>query len=93
MGYYIETGTNTGKAKIIAEQYNGVVVSQDEAAAALNAGEGVIVVVDNGLFEAAAFAFDLKEFEVFTDPFDVRPKTFVVIDREVAKTAARYKGK
>lgn len=92
MGYYIDTEQSHGKASFIAQTLNGVIVDQATAFDAVNAGEGVIVVVNNGLFEAAGFAYDVKEFEAFTEPNDTRSKEFVILDREVAKQASRYRG-
>ncbi len=52
---------------------------------------GVIVVVDNGFFEAAGFAYDLKEFDEFTRPQDMRRKNFVAIERDLAKNLTKFK--
>lgn len=85
MGWYIETGDkDKGKAKIIAREHDGVIVTQEEAVK-LVTSKGVVVVVDNGLFEVAAFAYRMREFWALTLPGDIRPKQFVVLDREVAE--------
>lgn len=79
MGKYIETGTTKGKTNWIRDNLGGKIVSQNMAKD-LVATKCVIVVVDNGPFEAAAWAFSPAEFEAFTYPDDHRPKQFVVID-------------
>jgi hypothetical protein len=91
MGYYVETGTTHNKAKIICQQHNGQRVTQEQALTAMHdPTKGVIVVVSNPMFEAAAFAYDMREFEAFTDPDDFRPKQFVVMDRKLAEKLSRY---
>lgn len=90
MGYYIETDSTKGKAEYIQQKYNGRFVNQAEARSLVDT-MGVIVVVDNGFFEAAAFAYDLKEFDEFTRPQDMRRKDFVVIERDLAKNLTSFK--
>ena len=91
MGFYIETNTLKGKANIIAQKYKGNIVTQAVAAAAMSEPDkGVIVVVDNGPFEAAAFAFSKGEFDAFTDKSDMRHKQFVVGPRKELAEAAKY---
>ena len=82
MGYYIETPMNHGKARYIVQHYNGVVATYEEAKVA-STDQGVIVVLDNGPFEAAGFAYDESEFEAFTS--DGRPKSFVILERSLAE--------
>ena len=81
MGYYVETGTTHGKADEIlkAHPLDAREVRILEAREAVESGEGVIVVMNNGPFEAAGFAFNMQEFEEFTDPFDPRPKRYIVM--------------
>ena len=81
MGYYIETGGLHGKAEAIVEQHGGEMVSREAARTAVDdCLKAVIVVMNNGPFEAAGFAFDTAEFEAFHTPGDDRPKKYVVID-------------
>jgi len=54
-------------------------------------GMGVIVVVDNGPFEAAAFAYSQREFDEFVSDRDPRPRQFVILDRAVAEKASGFK--
>ena len=48
MGYYVQTGSNHGKAESIVAEHDGKIVSQEEAEVAFNEGKGVICVVNNG---------------------------------------------
>ena len=36
--------------------------------------DNMVVVIDNGHFAAAAYAYNKREFEGFIAPYDVRPK-------------------
>ena len=94
MGWYVETGTQFQKANLIATRFKGRIVSQSEAKEAMNdPTKGVIVVINNGPFEAAGFAFDMGEFEAFTLPDDFRPKQYVILDRAIAEQACNFHGK
>jgi hypothetical protein len=91
MGYYIQTPSVKGKAEYIATQYKGRIASYTKALDAMNdSTKGVIVVVDNGFFEAAGFAFNQSEFEAFTQLSDDRPREFVILDRDVAEKLSGY---
>lgn len=85
MGYYINTSANHGKAEIIASELNGEILPGRPTWGAWPADKALIVVVDNGLFEAAGYAYSEQEYEAFTDLEDVRPKTYVLIDKEDAE--------
>ena len=52
-------------------------------------GAGVIVLVDNGLFEAAGYAYSPAEFAAFIRPDDPRPKRFFILPRDVAEREAK----
>jgi hypothetical protein len=81
MGYYIETGQPKNKAAVLIEELDAREISQGDVIAAIRGNLGaVICVVDNGPFEAAAYCHSLDEFENFTHPSDVRPKTWLLIE-------------
>ena len=82
MGCYIETGAAKNKAKWLVENASGTIVPR-----ATPTHDSIpVVVCDNGPFEAAGIAFDAEELRAFTDPFDCRPKTIVMVPRtEVVK--------
>ncbi len=95
MGYYIqtenETGEHHGKADYLVKTYGGQIASQADARDVVTSA-GVVVVMDNGIFESAGFAFDAAEFDEFTRPTDMRPKQFVILDRKTVKDLTKYPG-
>lgn len=91
MGYYIQTpGCNVGKADIICKEYNAKKILRPESWNEIFENEGLICVVSNGLFEAAAFCYNEDEFKAFNDPTDTRPKTWLVMDRKQAEKISDY---
>ena len=90
MGYYIETGTAKNKVDFLVENHGGEIVFDYKVQECLKLGLGVVCVVDNGPFEAAAFVYSQAEFDAFHDPADFRPKTWVVMDRETAEKLSGY---
>jgi len=93
MGYYIQTSGTHGKAREIAEKFDGQVVDELAAGMAMmDKDKAVIVVVNNGPFEAAAFAYNDEEFKEFTRLNDPRPRKFVVMYRQTAKDLTGYMG-
>lgn len=85
MGYYINTSVNHGKAEIIARELDGEILPGRPTWGAWPADKALIVVVDNGLFEAAGYAYDEAEYEAFTLEDDDRPKLYVLIGKEDAE--------
>ena len=90
MGYYIEVPANLGKAKLIAELHGATILDRqpewDEFP-----DLAIVVVIDNGLFEAAAYAYDELEFRAFTNPADLRPRQFLTMDRELARKLSGWR--
>jgi len=94
MGWYIQVPEKKDKAKQLVELHDANIVSQEQAKLAIeDLSKAVIVVCDNGPFEAAGFACDDKEFEAFTQPSDRRPKQFLIMDRDLVKKLSGYDGK
>jgi hypothetical protein len=91
MGYYIETNSNKNKAQYIAANHGGKIVSRQELLAADVNANGLVVVVNNGFFEAAAFCFSDRERQEFTDLNDHRPKQYVIMDRKLAEQLTGYR--
>ena len=92
MGYYINTGHNIGKAEWLianegALELSFVPASLSELPPEM---EGLICVVNNGPFEAAAFVYSDRELESFTDPTDYRDKRWLVLPLERAKELSGY---
>jgi len=93
MGYYIQVAGHHGKAQAIATLFEGEILpSCPESYDEIPEGKALIVVVDNGAFEAAGFAYDAEEFEAFCkNPNDHRPMQYVLIDRNNAEEASGFK--
>lgn len=90
MDYYIEAPVLHGKAQYLAQAYDAELL--DAAPASYDAipeTKGLVVVVDNGIFEAAVFCYSEAEFAAFTAS-DPRPRTFVLMDRKVAEVASGF---
>lgn len=95
MGYYIEVPEHKGKAEQIIRLYGARRVSYKEASVYMSTPpphtEAVICIIDNGPFEAAGFCYDLKEFREFTeDILDPRPRSYLMMDRELAEKLTGY---
>jgi len=84
MGFYIQTEHDKGKAEQITALYDGMIVPQPDNFQKVPASMALIVVVDNGPFEAAGLCYSEEEFAAFTDPGDRRSKKFVLIDWDKA---------
>ncbi|MFB3432023.1 MAG: hypothetical protein ABL309_13985 [Phycisphaerales bacterium] len=83
MGYYVQTKKAFNKADDICDQHGGKRLSRQEAhEASKDENRAVIVVMNNGPFEAAGFAYCHEEFHEFAD--DGRATAFVEIDRDKA---------
>ena len=83
------------KAGDIVSKHGAIRISKLEATKWItDSDKAVIVVVCNGAFEAAGFAFDKKELLAFSDEVnDPRPRSYLVMDRERAKALTGYNGK
>lgn len=86
MGYYINTKRNgtylpaRGKADILIAE------GAKEIQPPITFQPGLICVVNNGPFEAAGHCYSEQEMREFNDPFDRRPKRWLV-DPEAAQRA------
>lgn len=91
MGYYLQTPETHGKAEYIIKVHGAKRVSQEEAAAAMTDPDvAVVAVKDNGMFEAAGFAYDQREWEAFTLPDDPRPTIFLTMGRALAERETNF---
>lgn len=89
MGWYIQ-GPALGKAQYLIDTYGAVRVLAPKSYVKIPEGTAFIVVVNNGPFEAAAFAINESEFKVFTG-LDNRPREFLLMDRKKACELSGYK--
>lgn len=91
MGFYIQVPEDHDKAKQLEVEYGAEIIPQPASFSQIPKDKALIVVVDNGLFEAAGFAYDEQEFKEFTDPYDPRPQQFVLMDLQKAKELCGFK--
>lgn len=90
MGYYIQ-GPTHGKAQYIIEEHGATIITVQEAWNLINEPDiAIICVLQNGPFDAAAFCYDADEFEAFNEPTDFRCKTWLKMDRKLAKKFSGY---
>lgn len=95
MGYYINPPDlrHHGKGEWLIENYDAVEINTEKALRVVESQDtstGVICIVDNGAFEAAAFCFNRDEFDAFTQPNDNRPKRWLSMDLSLAEELSGY---
>ena len=90
MGFYIEVPKNKDKAQQIVELYGGQIVLSPPSFEDITPNDAIICVVDNGIYEAAGFAFDQEELLRFSIP-DGRLRMWVIMDRKKACELTGYK--
>lgn len=88
MGYYVE-GPALGKVGYLV-RLGAKVTVPNPSWKSIPEDKALIIVVNNGPFEAAALAFSENELLAFTDPGDPRPKTFLLLDKKEAHRLANY---
>ncbi len=91
MGYYIETSENFNKGEELIKLYGAKPISQPKNFKDIPEKQALIVVVNNGIFEAAGYVFDESEFQAFTQVDDLRPKRFLLMDLEKAQELCGFK--
>lgn len=88
MTTYIQTPVTLKKAQWLIE--NAGAVNMKPVGPFLSDDEHVLVcVVENGPFDAAAIVEDQRDFLAFSDPMDVRYRTWLRMDRMVAFNLTR----
>lgn len=87
MGMYVQGLGAKGKAKALLA-LGAEIIKMEEASEYVNAGFGVVCVVDNGPFEAAAYINSESEMAAFSR-MDGRPKTWLVWDKHQIESRLR----
>ena len=89
MGRYIHTGAVvTGKANAIIEQHGAEEISQPKSWSDIPEGKALVCVVENGFFDAAAYAYSPDEFIEFTRPDDRRRKRWLLLNKDLCERLA-----
>ena len=103
MGYYIDCENPRGKVDYLWTHYGAEPVESaifgwgDDASleAAFDVldseGKVIICVVDNALFEAAGVMYSARELGVFFNDDSGRPKTWLIMDKDLAYKLSGYK--
>ena len=89
MGYYIQVPDNKYKASQLVELYGAEIVDNPQ----WREDVGLVCVVDNGPWEAAAYAYDEKEYQYFMSGMegDTRPKIWVQINKAKAEELSGFR--
>lgn len=91
MGFYIQ-GPAIGKVKYLKNNYGAKTFNKvPKSVSEVPENEAIIVVVNNGAFEAAGYVFDDGELQAFTLPEDQRPKIFLTMNKDKAERLSGYK--
>ena len=89
MGYYIEVPNDKQKAEQLVELHGAQIILKPKSFNDVPEGKGLICVVDNGMFEAAAFCYSAGEFKEFETDYgnggNQRPRKWVLLDIDKAK--------
>lgn len=92
MGKYIQ-GPHLGKAKMLLDQHHGkLTLNPPTNFNDIPDGKALIVVVDNGPFEAAAHLDNEREFNYWMKLSinnDPRPRTYILLDKILAEQLAK----
>jgi hypothetical protein len=93
MGYYIQTEKNRNKAQQICDAHpEAFIIPQPVSFDKVPENMGLIVIVDNVLFEAAGYCYNEREFLDFQQTArDTRPRTWLLMDKEKAEKLSGYK--
>lgn len=88
MGRYIQ-GPILGKADMLVKKHGAQVIDESEAVQVFRDGKGVVCVVNNGPFDAAAYGYSESEVAAFfSTAHDRRPRTWLVLDKATAEELA-----
>lgn len=88
MGYYIQ-GPPYDKAEYICENFGGEEINPPKWKD-IPEGKALIVVIDNGFFEAAGYCYSEDEYNALAEP-DGRYRWYVLMDKEMAEKLSGYK--
>lgn len=89
MGYYIEAPAVHGKAGYLVMTYGAERVTRPASFASIPEGKALVMVIDNGIFEAAGFIYSEREFEDVVSS-DGRPREFLYMDRLTTELLSGY---
>lgn len=83
MGFYIEVPENRNKAEQLKKLYHAQMVLRPASVAEIPKDKILVCVVQNGPFDAIGIVFDQRELEDFSETRTGRPRTWMLLDREL----------
>jgi len=84
MGHYIQ-GPTKGKVDFLVHEFSAIRTTQPISFSMIPGDKELICVVDNGIFDAAAWCFSEREFDEFTQKSDPRPKRWLLMDSKLVR--------
>ena len=82
MGYYMEVPKPTNKAEQLIKLYGAKSIEvPPKSLTEVPEGKALVVVVENGYFDAAAYAWCQSELDAFL-PYDGHRRTWLLIDKD-----------
>lgn len=89
MGYYIQVPDNLNKAMQLVNIHNAEIIPCPESFSDVPDNLGLVCVVENPGFDAAAYCYSQSEFAEFTRE-DGRIKLWLVMNKEKAEKLSGY---
>lgn len=91
-GPFIEKIESDGKAVVIADEFEGELLSSPpNYEEATRRGYALVVVTDTGEFDRAEYATTKEDYERLIDPADTRPKQYVALRKDTADNIAVFR--
>lgn len=90
MGFYID-GPKKDKAGFLKKEYNCTEIKQPESLKDIPSNMGLICVIENDIFDGAAYVYDEQELLDLSDPTDPRPRTWLLMDKELAEELSGFR--
>lgn len=91
MGYYIQVPENHNKANQLVALHEAKLIDKPAAFSAVSPDLAIICVVDNGLFEAAGFAYSDDEFRAFAHGLNGRRAWWLTMPRSDAERLSGFR--
>ena len=93
MGYYLNDPDwpAVGKAEKILSLDGTEEIPAPLPFSAIPEGKALVCVMNNRIFEGAGLIYSERELRDFTEPDDMRPRRWLLVDRETAHRMSGYK--
>jgi hypothetical protein len=91
MGFYVETGQAKGKAKYLVDNYGAQLLEESPVSLLdLEVDQGLVCVIDNGIFEVAAHCYSDYELNEFRFDGAMRPRLWLTMDKDILEKLSGY---